>query len=223
MIPEADRLWDLADIAGAAERCLRAEAERLDAESAARGLDAPAELGLHPVLERGFINAGFGVAREVRYPTGAERRKRSAGDRCDFVLTPSPNEPLEDPAGAFTLFAGEGYPPDRALWIEVKTVRQFALVRGIASRDPGYAARLGGPLMRDLAKLAGDPRLGPAAALVVLFCDQESTALHDLAIWAHRALDRGLRLSPPRRRGFSITDRLGNAWCEILVAGVRRD
>lgn len=226
MTPGAAKRWNLALVADAAAGALEKEAERLDAEQSPRGLDAPAELGLHPVIARGLERAGFGVHREVRYPAGAEARKRSAGDRCDLVLTPSPAHALEDPEGAFTLYAGSGFPPSEALWIEVKTVRQFALVKGIASENPGYAARLWGPAMKDLDKLASDDRLGPAASLLVLFAAGEEVARHDLGVWAHRALDRallrGARIEPPRLRGFPITDRLGNAWCALALTAVRR-
>jgi hypothetical protein len=218
--PGAARRWDLGAVADAAATALEREAFRLDAEQSPRGLDAPAELGLHPIIERGLASAGFGIHREVRYPSGAETRKRSAGDRCDFVLTPCPAEPLEDPEGAFTLYAGSGFPPSEALWIEVKTVRQFALVKGIASENPGYAARLWGPAMKDLDKLASDDLLGPAASLIVLFAASEEVARHDLEVWAHRALDRGRPIEPPRLRGFAITDRLGNAWCAVALTRV---
>lgn len=215
--------WDLAEVASAVERSLIEQRDRIELEQATRGLDAPTELGLHPVIERGLKTHGFGVHREVRYPSDAERkRKRSAGDRCDLVLTPSSQEPLEDPAGANTLFAGSGFPPQEALWIEVKTVRQHALVKGVASENPGYAARLWGPAMMDLEKLAGDPLLGPAASLIVLFAASEDVARHDLDVWADRALDRGHGIETPRIRGFPIVDRLGNAWCAIAVTALRR-
>jgi hypothetical protein len=219
----ARRRWDLAEVASAVERALAGERDRIELEQAPRGLDAPTELGLHPVIGRGLVSHGFGVHPEVRYPSGAERnRKRSAGDRCDLVLTPSPDEPLEDPAGANTLYAGSGFPPSEALWLEVKTVRQYALVRGVASENPGYAARLWGPAMTDLAKLASDPLLGPAASLIVLFAESEKVAEHDLNVWANRAVDRGHLIEPPRLRGFPIVDRLGNAWCAVALTAVRR-
>lgn len=212
--------WDLASVADAAAESLRAEADRIEAEQAALGLDAPRELGLHPVLAQGFERAGFGVHREVRYPSGAAKRKRSAGDRCDIVLTPSPNDELEDTASAFTLFAGSGYPPDEALWVEVKTVRQFALVKGVASEDPGYASRLTGPAVKDVAKLAADPHVACAASLIVLFAANEAVARHDLGVWAHKCLDARHAIDTPRLRGFPIPDRLGNHWCAIAVTEV---
>jgi len=212
--------WDLALVADAAETALRDERDRLEAEQSTRGLDAPRELGLHPVLAAGLLRAGFGVHREVRYPAGARKRKRSAGDRCDLVLTPTPDDQLEDTASAFTLFAGAGYPPEKALWIEVKAVRQFALVSGVASEDPGYASRLTGPAVKDAVKLANDPNVPCAASLIVLFAVSEETARHDLGVWAHKCLDAGVTVAPPRLRGFTVPDRLGNRWCAVALTEV---
>jgi len=214
-------VYDLAAIAEAAADALRAESERLDRANDPRGLDAPRELGLHPLIAAGLERAGFGVFREVRYPAGAAKHKRSAGDRCDLVLTPSPEHHLADTGLAGTLYATAGVPPERACWIEVKTVRQFALVSGVASERPGYASRLAGPAARDLRKLAADPAIRRAASMIVLFARDEQTANHDLAAWAHRALDRGLPAGDQRLRGFPVADRLGNAWCAVAVTAVR--
>ncbi len=212
--------WDLALVADASAQALRDERDRLEREQATRGLDAPHELGLHPVLGAGLSRAGFGVHREIRYPAGAHQRKRSAGDRCDLVLTPSPDDALDEPGAAATLFAGRDCPPERALWIEVKTVRQGALVSGVASEDPGYASRLSGPAVKDVAKLAGDPHIACAASLIVLFCAGEDVARHDLGVWAHACLDAGHTIGPPRLRGFDIPDRIGNRWCAVAVTQV---
>jgi len=217
----APNAYDLADIAEAAARALHAESDRLDEANDPRGLDAPRELGLHPLLAEGLERAGFGVHREIRYPAGAAKRKRSAGDRCDLVLTPSPGHHLADTGLAGTLYATAGLPPERACWIEVKTVRQFALVSGVASEDPGYASRLSGPAARDLKKLAADPAIQRAASMIILFARDEHTATRDLAAWAHNALDRGLPAGDQRLRGFPITDRLGNAWCAVAVTAVK--
>jgi len=219
--PDGATRWDLALVADAAATALRDERDRLEREQSTRGLDAPRELGLHPVLGAGLSRAGFGVHREVRYPAGAHQRKRSAGDRCDLVLTPSPDDVLAETGAAETLFAGSGVPPDRALWIEVKAVRQSALVSGVASEDPGYASRLSGPAVKDVAKLASDPLVACAVSLIVLFCISEDVARHDLGVWAHKCLDAGHTIGPPRLRGFDIPDRLGNQWCAVAVTQIK--
>ena len=80
-------MWSVADIADALEIGLTHKAEQLDKEQAVRGLDSLEELDLHPIIAAALLEAGYGVHREQRYPADQLKRKRSEGERCDFVLT----------------------------------------------------------------------------------------------------------------------------------------
>ncbi|HWB19276.1 MAG TPA: hypothetical protein VG711_03170, partial [Phycisphaerales bacterium] len=61
-------LWSIAQLADELADGLAREARRLDVEQSVYGLDSLSELELHPVLERVFLAAGYGVFREQRYP-----------------------------------------------------------------------------------------------------------------------------------------------------------
>ena len=83
---------------------LRVEQQRLEAEQAVSNIDALSELGIHPILESGFFDAGYGVLRERPYPGLWMGRpgKRSIvptlteRERCDLVITELPSQILRD-------------------------------------------------------------------------------------------------------------------------------
>ncbi len=97
-LPDSGTILDLAASA------LRAEQQRLEAEQAVANIDSLRELGLHPILESGFFDAGYGVLRERPYPglwmshlgkhpvvpTLTQR------ERCDLVITELPSQVLRD-------------------------------------------------------------------------------------------------------------------------------
>jgi hypothetical protein len=215
-----DAPWDpglLCDIASAALEC---EARRRDAAQEVAGLDALPELALHPLLRDGFRAAGFGAHAEVHYPA-LVGRKRSAGDRCDIVLTRNAADALMDPAEAGTLFQTTGVPPGEAFWVEVKCVRQHAVIAGVGRPNAGYAGTLTGPVAADVRRIASEPSIRAGAALLILFGVDEATAEHDLGAWAHRCLDRGLPIGAPVVRRFAVADRLGNSVCLVALTPVR--
>ena len=205
--------FSLPGIADSIEACLASEAARLDLEQSVRGLDALDELGLHPLLQAGLREAGYGVFAEQRYPAATPIRRDSEGERCDLVLTPRalelavPNrEPtLFDPPDAVAL--------DEALWIEVKVVGQYT-PEGANAR---YASHLLGDVRRDVRKLSRDPGICSAALLIVLFARDQEVAAHDLAAWLTRCLDQDLPIGSPCLRSFSLNDRLGNGVCMVGV------
>jgi hypothetical protein len=176
-------------------------AEAIELEQAVRGLDAYAELELHPVLQAALRDAGYGVFAEQRFPRDRSQRKRSAGSRCDLVVTPSAETPLDPHA------LGE------ALWIEVKVVSQFHRL----GPNRGYAQALQSPVWNDVRKLASDPAIVHGLVLLVLFTADAATADHDLDVWRARAIDRGLRLWPRVSRSLPVGDRLGNRLCTVAL------
>lgn len=235
-------MWRMTDILTALVDGVRATNARLRAEQAVYGVDALAEVGLHPVLAEALSAAGFGVQREVLYPgEHATPVRRSARARCDLVVLPEPGMSLEDPAaeqavllaGEDTLFAGlaselgqEGKDrgivcPGDACWLEVKTVAQHAYVDGVPGPNPAYMQQIVRGPMTDLVKLARDPSIWTAAAVVVLFCESEAVGRHDLHAAAHRLLDAELPVGTPEIGGVAIDDRAGNAWCGIGLYPVR--
>lgn len=224
-------MWNLHHLARVAAESLEARSRALDAEQAVEGLDARDEVQIHPLLAEAFAREGFGVHREVPYPTEPRRRAaRSERARCDLVLTPEPGQRPCDPAheshlaedAEGTLFAPAPRPaalvePAGCFWLEVKVVGQFACVQGVPGPNGAYGSELTGALTGDLRKLAADPAIGPAGLLVVLFTADERTARHDLELAMSRALSRGLRVGFPAMSGFAIADRMGNSRCTLAL------
>ncbi|MBT8485743.1 MAG: hypothetical protein HKO59_13770 [Phycisphaerales bacterium] len=211
-------MWPLADIADEIEATLRREAERCDREQAVRGLDTLDEIDLHPILADGLRHAGYGVAREQRYPSDWKRRRETEGERCDLVLT-NDGRPLRVPDRRATLFDDpDAVDLDEALWLEVKVVLQHT-EEGPNAR---YASSLLSTVRQDVAKLSKDDGILHAALLIVLFVADAMVAEHDLGIWQNKCLDRGLPIGAPYRRTREITDRLGNRACVIALYPVGR-
>lgn len=213
-------MWDLRAVGDAATNALRLHAQALDEEQSPYGLDALDEVALHALLAAGFTDAGWGALREQRYPSVAGRPRRSEGDRCDIVLTHAPGEHLIDPLMAGTLFAGRGASPEDALWLEIKAAHQFALAGAEAGPNAGYASSLLTNATADVRKLAREPGIRHGATLLVHFALNEEVARHDLALWAHKCLDVGLPIRAPVIDGFPVTDRIGNAFCSVVLTGV---
>ncbi len=209
--------WSLAEIADALAEGLAQHAAADRQAQAVRGLDSLSELQLHAVMESILLAAGFGVHREQRYPLARDRRKRSEGERCDFVLTP-PDRPIADEAVAATLFAPAAVTDAAdALWLEVKVVAQFTEEGANAS----YASSLQHPVLRDVAKLAREEKIRHGAVILLLFARDTQTADHDLDLWQRRREESGLPVHAPYRRRVLILDRLGNECCMIAVFRVK--
>lgn len=209
--------WSLPDLADAVEAGLRKRAAEDDAGQAVYGFDALPELGLHPLVRGAFAAEGFGAWPEQRYPGHWHKKSKAQGLRCDLVLTPE-GLPLRDPAIKDTLFDGQpATDAERAYWLEIKTVAQFE-TSGAFRR---YSAELLQPVTQDVKKIWSDGVIRHGGLLLVLFTADRETAEHDLAAWHTRCLDKGYPVGPPAVRGFSITDRVGNAWCAAAMFGVR--
>jgi len=209
--------WSTSQIADAVEAGLRCCAQDADLEQAVYGIDALDELGLHPLIHDALRGHGYGVWPEQRYPDDRHRVKRSEGLRCDIVLTDA-GLPLRDPLIKGTLFDDQpASDPDAAYWLEVKTVAQFE----VSGPFPRYSAELLSPVIKDIKKIWSDGTIRHGGLLLVLFTQTQEIAEHDLAAWHTRCLDRGLPVGPLAVRGFSINDRIGNAWCAMAVFGIR--
>lgn len=236
-------MWRMSDIHSALADGIAALDLRLRDEQAVHGVDALEEVALHPVLAEALSIAGFGIIREVVYPgEHAASVRRSARARCDLVVLPEPGMALEDPAAEQarldaaeqTLFAGlaaelatDSEPagglvrPGDACWLEVKSVAQHAFVDGVPGPNRSYADQIVRGPMADLVKLARDPSIWTGASVVLLFCESQPVAEHDLNAAAHRLLDADLPLATPVIGGVPIEDRVGNGWCGIGLYPVR--
>jgi hypothetical protein len=92
------------EILTAVARAVALEESRRALEQAVYGVDALEEVELHPIIERGIAEAGFGVLREQRYPSEWKRKRARRGAfaddaqrmRCDIVVTPKPGQKLAD-------------------------------------------------------------------------------------------------------------------------------
>ncbi len=214
-------MWAVREACDTGAAGLRARALALDAEHSPYGLDAMSEIQIQDALADGFRAHGWGVIREARYPAVSGRPRRSEGERCDVVLTERPGQPLLDPRMEGTLFAAHGVAPDDALWLEIKLARQFAIVNGVAGPNPAYSSEVLSRATTDVRKLAAEPGAGARIAMLVMFTRDAATAEHDALAWAHKCLDEGLPIGSPERAGFSLSERIGNAWCEVVLMPVR--
>lgn len=217
--------WSHDEVARIALQTLVEHENLLGLEHAVAGLDALIEVEFHPMLAHGFAGAGLGVWREVPYPGDVQRRlRRSSRERCDIVLTESPELPLRDPvvklrekdAAAGTLFEAhpppepKGVSPEEAYWLEVKCVGQFTYTDGVPGPNQAYASELTGGLTTDLRKLAREGQIVYGALLLILFTLDEATGRHDLGTALHRCLDRGAELRSPVTHVAPLADRIGN-------------
>lgn len=214
----------------------RAERE-LAIEQAVRGLDALAETEIQEILASAFESAGWGVLREVAFPTPPSRRaKRAERDRCDIVLTPGPGQGLSDAVERAreederraTLFDGidtgatdgAAVDPRDAVWIEVKTLGQFTCRDGVPGPNGAYGTELVRGAAGDARKLASDGLIERAAAVIVLFAATERVVRHDVQVATHRMLDLGAPIGLPEVCCVPIADRIGNGVCAVVALGI---
>lgn len=214
---DAPPIWSCADIADAVVHGLKARAAADDLGQVVYGFDHLDELGLHPLLHEALRAQGLGVIPEQRYPDDRGKPRRSEGRRCDVVLTQG-GMPLRDPDVRGTLFdAQPAIDPEHAYWLEVKTVAQYE-TSGPFHR---YSSELLSTVTQDVKKIWSDSVIRHGGLLVVLFTQNQRIAEHDLLTWHERCMDKGFPVNPPALRGFTITERIGNAWCSVAVFGVR--
>lgn len=238
-------MWTHDDILEIAFAALAREEARLKREQAAHGIDRHDELILHAIFAEGFKTAGLGVFREICYPSDySPGMKQSDRLRCDLVLTRDPAQTLADPTDARrlaaasrgTLFetatpapaslpaapgADNHCPCDEAFWLEIKLVGQFAFSRGVPVPNATYSSELVRGLRADLDKLQREPLVRWGAAMLVALNLDRETAEHDLDVVATRLRAAELAMGPMLRRGFPITDRIGNRWCSVALTPVR--
>jgi hypothetical protein len=158
--------------------------------------------------------------------------------RCDLVLLPSPTALLIDPvvrriaaeqaaaAAHGTLFSGlpppaehpppEAVGPEEAFWMEIKSVGQFCYSAGVPGPNRTYSSELLGAAA-DITKLASDPLIRRGGLLVMLFSAERQTAAHDLEVLQRHCGKRRLPVSAPAHAGLALSDRIGNAWCELAL------
>jgi hypothetical protein len=225
-------MWSATELARIAAEAIARRVEELTVEQAVRGVDALAELGIHPILRAGFERAGLGVYAEQPYPGEPALRPRHAErERCDLVLTESSAVGLSDPVAVLkdedrargTLFAtipaatDPGAGPGDAFWLEIKVVGQHTFTRGVPGPNRAYSAEvLGGPA-EDAIKLEWDPHIRHAGVLLLLFTESQETAAHDVGVLIHRLLDRQLPVSSPAIEHVPIPDMIGNRVCTVAL------
>lgn len=250
-------MWSLDLIAEAASDALRARDAALREEHAVYGLDAQNELYFHPIIAEGLADAGFGVLREQPFPHEWFRKLRPSKktatldlplprdrQRCDLVLTPEPNQTLDDSLKTEkqrreeaatlegSLFASlptsdiahptSHIPPESCFYLELKLCGQYTNTSGIPGPNRTYTSDLTRAPLADLKKLAEDHRIQHAGVMLIVFTEGEQVARHDIAILAHRVLDRNWPISSPTLRSFPISDRMGNSVCTVCLIGMRK-
>jgi hypothetical protein len=227
-------MWQGFDTAEVLSAGLASHELALREEQSVRGLDALKELQLHELLAHTCARAGFGVLREVGFPTLHAATRHSARPRCDIVLTPMPDQVLIDTLDQqreqtdHPLFSNlaprtpqrKDVDPRECLWIEVKTVAQFAYTHGVPGPNRNYASELVQALRTDLDKLAADPAIDQGVVVLVLFTDNQRTARNDVVAAANRCLDHAAAIASMSSRSFPITDRAGNACCTVAAFDV---
>lgn len=241
--------WPLEMIVERALLGLREAEDALVLEQAVRGIEAHHEVLLHALIAAGLGSSTgegepgqWGVLREVPYPTPPTRRaRRVERARCDVVLTPEPSQrildavaaALERDALAGTLFAGRvdcgdvgvggetrAISPQEAMWIEIKTLGQFAYRDGVPMPNRTYSSEIQNGLLGDVTKLGSDASIAHATVLGVIFAASEEIVRHDVTLSVHGMLDRGAPVSGVHFAHFPIADRIGNRACVVVGLGV---
>lgn len=208
-------MWSPADIVECAAEALAALAGDLDLEDAVRGLDDLPERQVQEALARAFAGRGWIVAREVRFPS-CRPRSRSAGARCDLVLTR--RAPLRPEAEASLFDPVDPEAPESACWIEVKV----AAALQADGHDPNYARTLSHGAIADAAVLAREPSLHHALLVLVLFGRDETALRNDVRAWTDEAIAAGVPVDAPRLRTFALRERRGNGAAAVAAVPVRR-
>ena len=211
--------WRSNDLIDLIANRLEKQSKSDDLEQAVYGFDSWKELDLHPLIREGLAAGGYGVWAEQRYPSDWNKARKNEGIRCDMVLTEE-KKPLRDPELEGTLFGAhiDSVDPEDAYWLEVKVVCQFK--NGVSYKN--YAHDLMNPVRKDILKLWGEGRLRHGGLLLILFAEDQETAERDLLQWYVYGIGKNLPIHYPSIRGFSVTERTGNAWCGIGMFDVRR-
>lgn len=207
-------MWSPADIVDAAAAGLARAAQAMDLEDAVRGLDDLPERQVQETLASAFAEAGWIVAREVRYPSSRPRSK-AAGARCDLVLTH--DAALQPDAEASLFDPVDPAPPESACWIEVKV----AAAMDVEGASAAYARTLSHTAIADAAVLASEAQLHHALLLMVLFGRDESTLRQDVRTWVDEARIAGVQAETPRVRTFALRERRGNATAAVVGVPIR--
>lgn len=227
-------MWHGLNIAQVVLEGLVRDEEALRLEGAVSGLDALDEIRLHRLIAKALETTGFGVLREVPFPSLTPAQKRDPQRlRCDVVLTPSPGQRIRDELRAlrdkkaheeslFKSSESDGVDPRECLWIEVKCVGQFTYTSGVPQPNRAYSSELIGAVYRDAMKLATDTLVAHAAGLVLLFSESREVAEHDLGVAANRALDRGAPINAFHFEHLPIADRIGNRVLTIAAFEIDR-
>ena len=168
-------------------------------------------------------------------------------ERCDIVLTQRTGQSLRDSlavaksiqterdAAAGTLFATLGthdgagdvaraineIDPEDAYWLEFKVVAQYSVESGVPGPNRAYGSQLSRFAASDIGKLSADRMIVHGGLALVLFTADEAVAAHDAGILVDRLIGRGLRVGSPTRRCMRVLDRIGNAFCTVVLIPLR--
>ncbi|MDX1565023.1 MAG: hypothetical protein R3236_06430 [Phycisphaeraceae bacterium] len=211
-------MWLHDQIADAVADAFEHESQHLDDEQSVYGLDALDEKRLHPLIQHGLLLEGFGVWAEQAYPSQRQGPAHAAR-RCDLVLTPTDQAPLENPNQEPTLFSPpETTPPEQAFWLEVKTTSQNT-VEGPNRR---YESDLRTAAVADLVKLRSDPLIFHAGLLLILFTETRADAERDLQRWLRLVHESGHPVGGPAVRGMDLPQRSGHGHMAFGLFPIRR-
>jgi hypothetical protein len=204
--------WDFVDLADRLNHGLHVAEAALRLEQAVYGLDARDERQVQTLLAEGLA-ADYAVAREVHYPSTADR-KRTHRQRCDIVLTPR-GRPLRldfAPPGLFD--APDTCGPDEALWLEVKVAWQF---REGGARHEGYGSQWRTAVVEDLQKMEADPLIHEAGLLLIVFNESRSVLDKDLELFEDVLAAKGVLAGFRQVRTIPILDRIGHSLCTVAL------
>lgn len=204
--------WDFSRLADRIGRFVgRAEAQRR-LEQAVYGLDWLDERQWHQLLAEALA-ADYEVAREAHYPSSAGR-KLTHRQRCDLVLSP-PGHPLKLDRSPPTLFdPPDPTPPERALWLEVKTAHQF---RQIDQRDTRYGTQWRTSIIEDLKKMDREEQIRHAGLLLIVFNESVEILNKDLELFELLLAQKEVLAGERQVRSVPILDRMGHRLCTAAL------
>ncbi len=204
--------WDFSTLADQLLAILTQAESDLRLEQAVYGLDKLDELQLQTLLASGLCR-WYCVAREAHYPSTAGR-KLSHRPRCDLVLSP-PANPLRvdrNPPGLFD--PPDSCPPHEALWLEVKTARQFT-EGGLTHR--GYSGQWRQAIVADLVKMENEPTIHQAGLLLVVFTESQAIIDKDLELFETLLAQKEVLAGFRHSRSLAIQERIGHHLCTVTL------
>ena len=205
--------WRMDEAADAIERVLKQAEDELRLEQAVYGLDAMKEVPLQKVIADGLASDGYAtVQREAHYPSDFDK-KRPSRRRCDFVLTP-PGRALRETDGDDLFTPADLCPAEEALWLELKTVHQFA--EG-GRRHGGYGQQWRSATVKDLRKIETEPQVKEAAMVLLAFTAGEAVIEKDLELFEDVLARKEVLAGFRQVRTIELLERNSHTRCTVAL------